>query len=78
MNDLGEVCDHPQTAHREIFPEVEGEYGNLRMCRFPVKFSDMKPKLEHPPGLSAHTEEVLEALGYSPDETAALRREGVI
>ena len=72
------MCDHPQTAHREIFPEVEGEYGNLRMCRFPVKFSEMTPKLEHPPRLSAHTKEVLEALGYSPDNVADLRRDGVI
>ena len=78
VNDLGEVCDHPQTAHREIFPEVEGEYGSLRMCRFPVKFSGMKPRLEHPPGLGAHTEETLAALGYSSEETAALRRDGVI
>ncbi len=78
VNDLGEVCDHPQTAHREIFPEVEGEYGNLKMCRFPVKFSEMTPRLEHPPGLSAHTEEVLEKLGYSPDDVADLRRDGVI
>ena len=78
VNDLGEVCDHPQTAHREIFPEVEGEYGSLRMCRFPVKFSGMTPRLEHPPGLGAHTEETLAALGYSSEETAALRRDGVI
>lgn len=78
VNDLGEVCDHPQTAHREIFPEVEGEYGSLRMCRFPVKFSGVTPRLEHPPGLGAHTEETLAALGYSSEETAALRRDGVI
>ena len=78
VNDLGEVCDHPQTAHRGIFPEVEGEYGSLRMCRFPVKFSGMTPRLEHPPGLGAHTEETLAALGYSSEETAALRRDGVI
>lgn len=78
VNDLGEVCDHPQTAHRGIFPEVEGEYGRLRMCRFPVRFSGMTPRLAHPPGLGAHTEEALAALGYSPEETAALRRDGVI
>ena len=48
------------------------------MCRFPVKFSEMTPRLEHPPGLSAHTEEMLEALGYTPADVADLRRDGVI
>jgi len=78
VNDLGEVCDHPQTAFRDIFPEVEGSYGRVRLCRFPVRFGAMEPRLAHPPRLGADTEPILEALGYGAEEIASLREGGVI
>jgi crotonobetainyl-CoA:carnitine CoA-transferase CaiB-like acyl-CoA transferase len=40
--------------------------------------SEIVVELEPPPGLGAHTDDVLVAAGYDADEIAALRRDGVI
>src|SRR5919199_1066576 len=78
VNSLAEVCEHPQVLHRELFPEVEGPYGHIRLGRFPVRFSGLETRLAHPPKTGADTAAVLRELGLDVKEIAALRQGGVI
>ncbi len=78
VNSLAEVCEHPQTRHRDLFPEVAGPYGRIRLGRFPVRFSGLAPRLAHPPKTSADTAAVLRELGMDDKEIATLRQGGII
>jgi formyl-CoA transferase len=44
----------------------------------PIKLSDSETEVTRSPLLGEHTDEVLKQLGYSADDVAALRAEGVI
>ena len=53
--------------------------GKIKTHGFPIRFSETPVKLERvAPQLGQHTDEVLGEIGYSADEIAAMRKEGVI
>ena len=64
-----------QVAHRQsLGTVVEPEIGPLRLFSLTAKFEKTAGGLETPPPrLGAHTEAVLEALGYSAEDVAGLR-----
>ena len=78
VNGLEEVCNHPQSISREIFKEVNGKYGNVKMCRFPVSFNNIEPRLEQPPILGEHTDSILENLGISKKDIQKYKEKGII
>jgi formyl-CoA transferase len=58
----------------DIDHPVEGRVPNIG---FPVKFSGTPPQVRrHPPLLGEHTDEVLDELGLSQAERAALAQQG--
>ena len=62
-----------------ILQEQECDLGKLRYVGGPVKFSQAASVItRRAPYLGEHTEEVLGALGYSPEAISALRSEGAI
>ena len=69
-----------QVAHRQsLGTVVEPEIGPLRLFSLTAKFEKTAGGLETPPPrLGAHTEAVLEALGYSAEDVAGLRARQVI
>jgi crotonobetainyl-CoA:carnitine CoA-transferase CaiB-like acyl-CoA transferase len=76
---LQAALDQPQVRHRETLKtlEVDG-IGPLRLFDLTAKFEKTPARLDAPPPrLSAHTETVLASLGYTTDEIAAYRRDGV-
>lgn len=77
---LQEALDAPQIKFRQTLDSVtEEKFGELKLFNLTAKFSKTPAKLESaPPRLSAHTEEVLKELGYTPAEINTLRDDGVI
>lgn len=78
--DTLEVWDDPHVVERDLLQEManpNGE-GSFPTVRYPVKFSQENHPTSPPPRLGTDTDKWLEGLGYSPEEIAALREEGII
>ncbi|MFQ5856553.1 MAG: CaiB/BaiF CoA transferase family protein [Anaerolineae bacterium] len=77
---LEEALSGPQTQARKMVVDNEHpQAGRLRQLGAPVKFSDADAEIGGPaPALGEHTGEILTALGYSVEEIAVLRDQGVI
>ena len=75
-----QVIRHPQVEALGLVVETEHEKaGRLRQTRTPARFSRTPAKIRcGAPTLGQHTEEILTEIGYSPEEMAGLRAEGVI
>jgi crotonobetainyl-CoA:carnitine CoA-transferase CaiB-like acyl-CoA transferase len=75
VNDLMGVVRDPYLNEAGIFQPLDHPTeGRLVTMPFPVAFSGTKPDQNNPPAqLGEHTEAVLQELGYSPDEVAAIR-----
>jgi formyl-CoA transferase len=80
INALDEVFADPVVRHLGLVAEVDHPVaGRVRAPGIPVRMSHTPPSVRrHPPLLGEHTDDVLAELGYTPEEIAALRREGAI
>jgi formyl-CoA transferase len=80
INAVPDVFEHPQAQARGLALAAEHPTaGPVRLTGFPYKMSHTPAEVRRPPPLlGQHTERVLtELLGYSAEETAALREQGV-
>jgi CoA:oxalate CoA-transferase len=78
--DLKAALTAPQIVHRGTIQTVnEPTIGDLQLFNLSAKFEKTPAAITSPPPrLSAHTNEILEALGYSADQIAAFRQKGVV
>ena len=76
----GQFISHPQILAEGIIAESEHpDAGPLRQARPAALFSGTPTEHRRGgPGLGEHTGEVLEEIGFSDDEIAVLRQDGVI
>jgi crotonobetainyl-CoA:carnitine CoA-transferase CaiB-like acyl-CoA transferase len=73
------MIEHPQIAASGVVVELDHpEAGRLRQARPAATFSVTAPDLSHgAPGLGADTDAMLASAGFTEDEIAALRADGV-
>ncbi len=80
VNDFADLAADPQVIANEYVVEIEDPiHGRVKVPGIPVKLSETPGKVERlAPELGQHTEEVLmELCGYTWDDLAKLREEGV-
>jgi formyl-CoA transferase/CoA:oxalate CoA-transferase len=78
---IDEIFADEQVLHRGMLVEMDHpEAGRIKQIGPVLKFSGTRSEVGlPPPGLGAHTDEVLEEIaGYSPTEVAGLRERGAI
>jgi crotonobetainyl-CoA:carnitine CoA-transferase CaiB-like acyl-CoA transferase len=78
--DLGAALAQAQIAHRGTIQSVhEPGIGDLKLFNLTAKFEKTPASIDAPPPrLSAHTDEILGALGYDAGAIAAFRQKGVV
>lgn len=79
LNTVADVATHPQLAARNRWREVESPVGALRALLPPITLpGGADARMGAVPALGEHTDATLRALGMTGEQTAALRRDGVI
>ncbi|MBV9562768.1 MAG: CoA transferase, partial [Bradyrhizobium sp.] len=74
-----EVIDHPQIAARGAIQEIDTPYGRLRFAGSGFRLAHGGGRLDAlAPTLGAHTDEVLQSLGYDADAIAELHAREVV
>jgi crotonobetainyl-CoA:carnitine CoA-transferase CaiB-like acyl-CoA transferase len=80
VNRIGDMLSDPQVHARQMVVEVEHpRAGRVKSIGMPIKFSDTPGETRRPaPLLGEHTQEVLEAAGYSRADIDRLASEGAV
>ena len=78
MSTMREFVVHPQLASRDRWRDIESPAGPIRALLPPVQMSGVEPAMGDVPALGAHTDAVLEELGFARETVAAWRRGGTI
>ena len=77
--DYERVFSDPQVVHNQMVCTVEGKNGPLRMLGIPAKLSKTPGSVRRgAPILGEHTEEILQWLGYAPEEIDSLEEDRVV
>jgi crotonobetainyl-CoA:carnitine CoA-transferase CaiB-like acyl-CoA transferase len=78
--DVEETFQDPQVKARQMVVDIEDpHYGKVRQAGIAIKFSETPGSIRCTgPAVGAHTDEVLQALGYSNAEQTRLRQAGTV
>ncbi len=74
-----EVVTDPQVLANDFFVELDHPAGRMKLLASPIKFRQNPASVRAPaPEVGQHTEEILLDLGYSWEDIARLKEQGVI
>jgi crotonobetainyl-CoA:carnitine CoA-transferase CaiB-like acyl-CoA transferase len=78
--DISEAMDDPQMLYRQMVMEVKHPtLGTVKQIGFPVKLSDTPAQIRYLGKLAgSDTQQIMEELGYSPEDIQKLGQEGAI
>ena len=77
LNTVEQFAGHPQLAARDRWREVATSAGPVRSLIPPASIDGVEPRMEGVPELGAHTESILQELGYDAATVAAWRQAGI-
>ncbi|WP_109480273.1 CaiB/BaiF CoA-transferase family protein [Paraburkholderia sp. C35] len=72
MNDMHDVWHHAQLKARQRWTQVSTSAGDMPALYPPGQSADDEPRMDAVPALGAHTDAILQELGFSPTEVEAL------
>src|SRR5215469_6383805 len=76
---MEEVFAHPQIAAREMLLKIaHPKLGTFLTTGLAAKLAESPGRIRRPPLFGEHTDEVLAANGFSPDQRSRLRADGII
>jgi len=80
VNDYADVLSDPQVLENDYVVSFDHPaVGEVKLMGYPVRFEKTPARIaREAPEFGQHTEEVLQELGFSWEEIAALREEGVV
>ncbi len=78
VNDMHDLWAHPQLQARQRWASVDTPAGPIPALLPPGNHNDFSPRMDKVPALGEHTDAILTDLGYTPEERAQLRRDGVV
>lgn len=77
LNTVQQFLEHPQLAARNRWRKVDSPVGMLDALLPPTGLDGAEARMDPIPDVGEHSERILHSLGYSPEEVADLRRQGV-
>ncbi len=79
VRNIKEAVNHPQLQHRDVLQTVESPFGTLKLVANGFRLAHGGASIDRAPvAPGADAEEILGEAGYSSDEIAAFRTDGVI
>ena len=78
MNSMADFIAHPQLTARHRWHEVQTPAGPIRALTPPVTIDAQPPRMDAVPALGAHTDSILQELGFSGEQVAGFREEGTV
>ena len=78
VNTMNDVWQHPQLQARQRWASVMSPVGELPALLPPGRSNAYSPRMDAVPGLGEHVEAILQELGKTPEEIAALRAAGAV
>lgn len=78
VNSMAEVWAHPQLEARDRWREVGTSVGTIPALLPPGSWQHGAPRMDDVPALGQHTDAILGRHGFSAEQIAALRAEGVV
>ncbi|HLQ24666.1 MAG TPA: CaiB/BaiF CoA-transferase family protein [Acidiferrobacterales bacterium] len=78
VNEMNDVWDHPQFQARGRWREVTTPAGVIPALLPPATSADFDIRMDPVPALGEHTDAILQTLGYTASDIAALRSAGAV